>query len=135
MKEKLIKNIKKKLFGYVLLFALLLTGVFALSDPINQSFPEYNNLTRADNFLEVTQEINLWVGGLFGITFLIIIFAVSFTISLFFRNDMVKALMFSLFITTLSSIFLFTANLVPDEAVFFCVPLFILSVVFASVKK
>lgn len=133
----LIERIKKmkKGFFYIILGLVMLNAVFGLSDPINQSLSEFNNLTRADNVLEFTQEINLWVGGLFGITFLVLIFAVSFMLTLFFRNDIGKAMMFSMFITTVTSILLYTVNLVPDEAVFLSVPLFLLSLAFAVINK
>lgn len=134
IQEKLIKMIKEKLL-LIVMFLFMTTTVFGLSNPINQTFSEYNNLTRADNVLEVAQEINVWVGGLFGVVLLVGVFAVTFTISLFFRNDMGKGLLFSLFITTISSIFLFVAGLVPDSAVFWLVPMFIISIIFVVVKN
>jgi len=137
MKEELIKEIKKRLDPTIIIltFIFLSGTAFALSDPINQTLTEYNNFTRADNVLEVALEMNYWVGGLFGIVTLIGVFGITFITSLLFRNDFSKALMFALFIETISSIFLYVVNFVPDEAVFFSVPLFILSVVYAVVNK
>lgn len=128
-------QIGRSVFFMILMMTLLSGSVHALGDPINQTLTEFTNLTRSDNALEVLQEMNQWIGGLFGIAFLIMIFAVSFSMTLFFRNDIPKALMFTMFITTLSSVFLYTVDLVPDIALFFTAPLFLVSVIFAVITK
>lgn len=121
-------------FGIIALM-FLMDSAFALSEPINQSLDEFTNMTRADNFLELAIEMNTWLGGLFGITFLIGIFAVSFGMTMFFTRTIASSLLFSMFITTLSSVFLMVVGLVPEYAVVFCVPLFIMSLVYVVLTK
>lgn len=138
IKEKIIEKIESMLrpgILIVLVWVLCLNSVVALSDPINQSMTEFNNMTRVDNVLELAVEMNAWVGGLFGITILILVFAVSFIMTLFYRNDIGKALLFSSFISVITSILLFVVDLVPDQAVFFSVPLFLIALVYAVVNK
>lgn len=114
---------------------LILDTVFGLSDPINQTLSEYNNLTKADNVLEVGLELNVWLGGIFGIVLLLIIFAVLFGMSMYFTQNMGVSLTFSMFITTVTSIFLKVVNFVPDEAVYFCVPIFIISLGYTIISN
>lgn len=120
---------------YAIIGIMLLTNVVGLSDPINQTLTEYNNMTKTDNILEFTQELNSWVGGLFGIVFLIIIFAASFTVGLFFNTDMSRAALFSMFITMISSVFLYISGLVPDTAMYFSVPIFLIVLVYNIVSR
>lgn len=125
---------KTILFGFVMLI-LLSPSLLALSDPINQTLTEYNNLTKADNFVEVAQEINVWVGGALGLTMLLIILMISFAMSMFFTQNVPKSLMFGMFITTFSSVLLRTVALVPDTALFYTFPMLILSVAIVIVRR
>lgn len=117
------------------MFLLFMTMSFGLSDPINQSLDEFTNMTKADNVVELAQEINHWLGGLFGIAFLLGIFAISFGMTMFFSRTMSASLLFSMFITTVSAVFFNVIGLVPEYAVIFTVPLFIFSIVFVIYTK
>lgn len=99
---------------YFLIGLILINTVFALSDPINQTFTEYNNLTRADNVVEVAQEINNWIGGLFGIGILIVFGFLLFGVSQFFTNSVSTQFLFTGFMMSIISVFLRILNLLSD---------------------
>lgn len=119
----------------VMLLAVMIHFAAGRSDPINQTLSEFNNLTMADDALEVTQEMNAWVGGLFGIFMLIIIFAVTFGITMFYTQAVGKSLALGFFIELMAAIMLRLVSLVPDTALYFSFPLFILSIAMAVIMK
>lgn len=106
-----------------------------LSDPINQSLTEFNNLTKADNVLEVAQEMNSWVGGGFGIMIIMIMFGITFGVTMFYTQAISRALVLGFFIELITCILLRIVSLVPDVALYYSFPLFLLSIVFAVVVK
>jgi hypothetical protein len=124
------------LFVIVMLVTCLISQKsFALSDPINQSLDEFTNMTKADNALELTQEINRWVAGAFGVMLLIIIFAAAFGVTMFYTQAVSKSLVLAFFIELISAVLLRLISLVPDTALYYSFPLFILSIAFAVVSS
>jgi len=113
----------------------MVSYVAAASDPINQTLTEFSNLTKADNALELTQEINTWVSGYFGIFILIIIFAATFGLTMFYTQQVSKSLVLALFIETVAAALLRLIALVPDVALYYSFPLFILSIGLVILSK
>ena len=120
---------------YAIMLILMVNLVFALSDPINQTLTEYTNLTRADNILEIAVEMNNWLSGLFGISILLMVFVITFSLTLFFSRDFGSAILLASFLETFSSILLFVSGLVSDVAIYFSVPLFLFSLGFVMVRR
>lgn len=111
------KNIYRFRIIVLSLFISLMVGSTlsaALSDPINQTFSEYNNLTKADNVVEVAQEINQWIGGMFGIGILVILGFLLFGVSQFFTNSVSSQFLFTGFMLSIISVFLRIMELLSD---------------------
>lgn len=125
----------KILFTGMIMFIILLTQTLALSDPINQSLSEFTNMTKADNVVELAVEINTWVGGAFGIMILVAVFGVTFAMTMFFTQHIARSMTLSMFIVLISSILLKIVGLVPDLAIYYSVPIFLLSVAFAIITR
>ena len=68
---------------FLILMAILLQIMIAaaISAPVDQNFSEFDNITGADNIAEMLPEFNSWVGGLFGIVLLFVIFIVTVLLS------------------------------------------------------
>lgn len=104
----------KKILIYMLMGLVMVGFVTPLSDPINQTYSEYNNLTKADNVLEVTQEINNWIGGLFGIGIIVIMAFMLFGLSQFFTTSISTQFLFTGFFLSVIAVFLRVMNLLSD---------------------
>ena len=107
-----IKKMKKIL--YLVVGLIMIGSVFGLSDPINQTFSEYNNLTRSDSVLDVTQEINVYLGGMFGIGFLLILGFMMFGVSQFFTNSISTQFLFVTFMLSITAVLLRIVGLLAD---------------------
>ena len=133
--QRFWQRLSLAIFWIVFAVLLVLDIAQARSAAINQSLTEFTNLTTADNALEVTQEVNKWVGGMIGILLLVVIFAVAFGVTLYTTQDVSKALVPAFFIELFSAIILKLVGLVPDTALYYSFPLFILSIGYAAVAN
>lgn len=105
----------------------LVSNVLGYSDAINQTLSDFNNFTRADNFLEITQEANAWLGYSFGIVLLIVLAIVYFGTALLFVNQFSKASLFTSLMLTITAILFKAINIVSDLAVYFCLIMLIVT--------
>lgn len=120
---------------YLIILLITITAAVAYSDPVNTSLTELKNLTRADNPAEIFQEINVVTNGLIGIVILIAISFVSFALAQFYTREINKSMPVTFFATTSFAIVLRIADLVKDNAFYYCIVLLLLSVGIGVVKK
>ena|SRR3990167_5600972 len=122
---------------FLILMAILLQIMIAaaISAPVDQNFSEFDNITGADNIAEMLPEFNSWVGGLFGIVLLFVIFIVTVLLSNLYTQKPGASLALAMFIVSISSVFLKIVGMVPDDAIYISFPIFLLILGFAIVTK
>lgn len=93
------------------LMVLLCTSVLGYSNASIYTVDELSNLTRADNFLEVSVEVNNLLGGLFGTFIWVAVIVLSYLGSIYFTQNTTNAFVFSAFTGSVTAVFLYFIRL------------------------
>ena len=120
---------------WLFLALILVSDGLAYSTGYNTSLTEFGNFTNADNFLEITQEINGWLGYGFGNIILLLLGVIFFGVGLLFANSFSKVFLFASFMLSLTAMLLKAVSLITDLAFYFCLSTLVVALFTIIIKK